>query len=390
MPMDDSRDLMDGQLARLRRYGEILSDFGRLVGEGGDPEGLAQLACVQAARAIGIRHAKAMRHRPEAGDLLIVAGVGWRPGVVGEVSLGTDMASPAGQSLRTRLPVVIDDLPGSTEFRFSVVLREHGIVSALNVPIAVDGYVWGVLEVDSDVPRHFGPDDVRFLSALGSMLGLALRGRVGEAGVLDAAADAARQLAQERMLRVELQHRSKNDLQLILSLLVMQRRRLEDSEGKRIFGHVLDRVAAIGVAHDQLDLGRGTGQIEMVDYLTALCGNLSKRREGVQIETHLARLELPHGRAVPLGLIVNELVTNALKHAFPDGRAGVIRVEFEVSPDGEGRLCVRDDGAGMGPPRPGSAGTELVRRLVQQIGGRLVQLAQERGAGFCVSFPVAA
>ncbi len=388
--MDDAQDLTVDRLTRLRRYGEILADFGRLVGEGGEPEVLVQLACVQAARGIGIRHTKAMRHRPEMGDLLIVAGVGWRPGVVGHVSLATDLASPPGQALRTRVANVINDLPHDPDFRISPVLREHGIVSVVNVPVAVDGDVWGVLEADSERLAAFGTDDVQFLSTLGSMLGLALRGRNRESVALDAAADAARLLAQERMLRVELQHRSKNDLQLILSLLVLQRRRLTDAEGKRIFGHVLDRVAAIGVAHDQLNLGRGSGEIELAGYLAALCGNLSKRREGVVIETYLAPLGLPHGRAVPLGLVVNELVTNALKHAFPEGGGGVIRVEFEVLPGGEGRLCVRDDGMGMGPPRAGSSGTELVRRLVQQVSGRIEQEPQERGTGFCVTFPVAA
>ncbi|SHJ98853.1 Two-component sensor histidine kinase, contains HisKA and HATPase domains [Roseomonas rosea] len=390
--MDDagvSRDEpLEVQLARVRRYGEILNDFGRMAAEASEAERLVQLACVQAARGIGIRHTKALRHRPESGDLLIVAGVGWRPGVVGHVSLGTDLASLPGQALRTRQPNIIDDLPHDPEFRYSAVLREHGIVSALNVPVAVDGDVWGVLEVDSDVPRRFGPDDVQFLSAMANTLGLALARRGGVTEVTEAAADAARQLAQERMLRGELQHRAKNDLQLILSLLVMQRRRLPDTEARRIFGHVMDRVAAIGVAHDQLSLERGTGLIDVADYLQALCGNLSARREGVLIETALESVEMPHSRAVPLGLIVNELVTNALKHAFPEGREGVIRVEFEVPPGAEARLCVRDDGVGMGPPRPGSSGTELVRRLVRQVGGRLEEMAQPRGAGFCVMFPL--
>jgi two-component sensor histidine kinase len=388
MSMDATEIPMEEQLARLRRYAEILSDFGRMAAESSEADRVAQLACVQAARGIGVRHSKVLRYRPEAADLLIIAGVGWKPGVVGHVSLGTDLASPPGQALRTRLPNVIGDVSRNPEFRYSAVLREHGIISVLNVPVVVDGDVWGVLEVDSEVPRYFGPDDMHFLLALGNTLGLALRGRIGIKEVVDAAADTARLLAQERMLRGELQHRSKNDLQLIMALLVMQRRRLPDAEARRIFGHVLDRVAAIGVAHDQLNLDRGTGQIEIADYMQALCGNLSQRREGVSIETALEPVEMPHARAVPLGLIVNELVTNALKHAYPEGRSGTIRVEFATLPGGEARLCVRDDGVGMGPPRAGSSGTELVRGLVKQIGGRMVQAEQAQGTGFCVYFPL--
>ena len=384
----DNTPSFEDQLARLRRYGEILSDFGRMAAESSEVDRLLQLACVQAARGVNIGHTKVLQYRPEMGDLLIVAGVGWKPGVVGHVSLGTDIASPPGQALQTRLPNVVEDLPNDGEYRSSSLLRDHGIVSLMNVPVAVDGFVWGVLEVDSQAPRIFGQDDVRFLSALGHMLGLALRGRIGEKLVVGAAADAARALAQERMLRSELQHRSKNDLQLVLSLLVMQRRRLPDEEGRRMLGHVLDRIAAIGVAHDQLDPESHTGLIDLADYLQALCGNLSQRRAGVVIETSLVSAEMPHSRAVPLGLVVNELVTNALKHAFPQGQDGVIRVEFHVSPPGEGWLYVRDDGVGMGPPRPGSSGTELVRRLVQQVGGKLERAEQERGTGFRVIFPL--
>ena len=384
----DPRPSAEEQLARLRRYGEILADFGRMASESTDGGRLIQLACVQAARGIGINHTKVLRHRPETGDLLIAAGVGWRPGVVGQVSLGTDLASPPGQTLQTRQPVIIEDLPNDPEFRYSPVLREHGIVSALNVPIPVDGTLWGVLEVDSDEPRQFGPDDAQFLSALANTLGLSLLTRRSGGATVDAVAEAARALAQERMMLGELQHRSKNDLQLILALLVMQRRKLPDAEARRVFGHVLERVSAIGMAHDQLSVAGGAGQVDLAGYLQALCGNLSQRKEGVAIETALEAADMPHPRAVPLGLIVNELVTNALKHAFPEGRRGTIRVEFRIPPGGEGRLCVRDDGVGMGPARPGSSGTDLVRRLVRQVGGRLERPEQECGTAVCVTFPL--
>ena len=388
MPADAADIPMEEQLARLRRYGEILNDFARMAAETSDAARLVQLACVQASRGIGIGHTKALQHRPDHGDLLIVAGVGWNPGVVGHVSLGTDLASLPGQALRTRLPNVVDDLPNDREFRYPAVLREHGIVSALNVPVAVDGDVWGVLEVDSDAPRSFGPDDVSFLLALANTLGLALRGRIGAQEAVEAAADAARQLAQERLLRGELQHRSKNDLQLVLSLLVLQRRRLPEGEARRIMGEALDRVAAIGVAHDHLNPNGGTAQVDLAEYLHALCGNLSQRRAEIAVETALEPAMMPHAHAVPLGLIVNELVTNALKHAFPEGRAGIVRVEFTIAPGGEARLCVRDDGVGMGPTRPGSSGTELVRRLVDQVGGKMARAEQARGTGFCVFFPL--
>jgi len=379
---------VDQQLARIRRYGEILTEFGRMAPEASDIERLLQLACVQVARGIGIGHSKILRYRQEAGDLLMVAGIGWKPGVVGHTSSGTDPASIPGRALRTCQPVIVEDAPRDPEFRYPPVLQDHGIVSVLNVPVVIDGAAWGVAEVDSATPRHFGADDVQFLSALANILGLALQARMRLQRATEAEASTALTLARERTLLEELRHRSKNDLQLILAMLVLQKRKQTSEEARRGFGHIMDRVTAVSMAHDQLAPGRGAGRVELAEYLQALCGNLAQRRESVQIETQLTHAEMPHDRAVPLGLIVNELVTNALKYAFPEGRPGTIHVGFETTPNGEGCLRVRDDGIGMGPPRPGSSGIELVRRLVQQIGGCMEREEVASGTGFMVWFPL--
>ena len=171
-------------------------------------------------------------------------------------------------------------------------------------------------------------------------------------------------------------------------MLVMQKRRQTDPLLHHSFDDVMDRVAAIGMAHDQLTPRRGAGRVQLADYLRALCGNLATRRSDVRIEARLTDIEASHERAVPLGLVVNELVTNALKYAFPE-RAGTIEVVLESLVRGEASLSVRDDGIGMGPPRPGRSGTGLVRRLVQQIGGQLDREECARGTGFAITFPTA-
>ncbi len=378
----------DDALARLRRHAGILAEFGRMAADSSDTARLLQLATVQAGRGMGIAHAKVMRHRPEHGDLLIVAGVGWNPGVVGHVALGTDIGSAPGQALQTGHPTVVDDLPATPDTRYAPVLREHGIVSALNVLVAVDGAPWGVLEVDSATPRRFDADDIRFLATLADTLGLALHARRDRQDDAREAAATTRALLDQKTLMVELQHRSRNDFQLVMSLLMLHKRQQTDPQARRGLVHVMDRIAAIGMAHDQLRGDHTRGMIELSDYLTALCGSLNQRREAVTVATDLTPAAMPHERAVPLGLIVNELVTNALKHAFPDERAGTVTVSFRATPGGEGVLGVRDDGAGMGPPRPGSLGTELVRRLVQQCGGHLEHEALARGTAVTVRFPL--
>lgn len=379
----------DDRLACIRRYQETLVHFGGMAPQAIDLDQLLQLAAVEAARATGVGRAKVMRYRAEQGDLLVVAGVGWRPGVVGETRLGTDVASLPGRALQSRAPVVVERVPGDPEFRYPKILRDHGIVSVLNVPVEVDGQVWGVLEVDSDATRRFEDDDVGFLLAMARVLGLAIHAREAVAEAVRVKAEAAfAQAGHETVLR-ELMHRNKNDFQLVVSMLMLQKRKHADAAVRRSFDHVVDRVAAISLAHDQLSTSEAIGTIEVGAYLQALCGNLDQRSERVRVVPELDRAELPHQRAVVVGLIVNELVTNALKHAFPGEREGAVRVGFLAGPDGMGEISVTDDGVGMGPPRPGGSGTDLVEALAHQIGGRLERETSDRGTAIRVPFVVA-
>jgi len=327
-----------------------------------------------------------MRYRPTMGDLLIEAGIGWKPGVVGHTKLGADIASPAGRALQSRQPVRIDDLPNDKDFRFLPSLREHGIVSVLNVPVSADGVVWGVLEVDSETPRHFSEDDATFLTAMANILGLVIHGKLREKQATDTATRAMAEVERQKILMRELAHRDKNDFQMIMSILLMQKSKQQDPDAVRGFKHALDRVAAISMAHDQLAMRPDLGTIDVAAYLKALCGNLDHRSEGITVETHLDKAELSHERAVSLGLITNELVTNAIKYAFPGGQ-GLVRVAFTVdSLTGQGCLTVADNGVGMGPSRPGSSGLQLVDGLARQIGGTVERTSSDQGTTFQVCF----
>jgi two-component sensor histidine kinase len=375
-------------LERVLRYQDILADYSRLASEAKELGRLLQLTCVQVSRGIGIKHTKIMRYRPTMGDMLVEAGVGWRPGVVGQVTVGIDVASPPGRALQTRQPVVIDDLPNDPKFRYSPVLQEHGIISALNVPVAADGILWGVLEVDSEVPRHFSHSDVQFLAAMGNILGMAVHRKLQADHTAEILKKAITDAEQQKTLMRELLHRDKNDFQMVMALLVMQEMKQDDPGVRQAFKHVMDRVSAISMAHDQLSMRPNLGTIDVADYLGALCGNLDQRREGIQVRAECEHAELVHERAVPLGLMVNELVTNAIKHAFPGGQ-GSVTVTFTVMRETEhGCVIVVDDGVGMGPPRPGSSGLRLVNSLAGQVGASVEQSSPGQGTVFRISFPL--
>ncbi len=355
-------------LTRLRGYQDTLAAFSRLASESRDTPYLLHLACVHAARGSHVEHTKVLRYRPEKGDLLMVAGIGWKEGLIGTCTFGIHMASPPGRALQTRMPIAVDDLPNS-EFITSPVLRTHSIKALLNTPIVAGNTVWGILEIDSARPRSFDADDATFVTTIANILGSAIpRNRRAEEAE-DRARQAEAKLSNLWTLIGEMQHRVKNNFMVITSALSIERQRSASEEAKAALDTVSGRVVAIAMAHDQLGLRDAEGRVDLAAYLQALASNIRHQHEWLRIETDLEALEVPIDRATPLGLIANELMTNAIKHAFPD-RSGTIRLTLWADRHlGEAWMTVEDDGTGMGPPRPGGRGTQLISALARQIGG---------------------
>ncbi|QRM34458.1 sensor histidine kinase [Microvirga sp. VF16] len=374
---------------RLHEYQRALAAFSRVASAVLPTERLLHYVTARVSRVTHIRHVKVMHYRPDKGDLLLVAGVGWKPGVVGNTTFSLDSASVAGRTMQTSAPVIIEDLPNDPEFRTPPTLREHGIVSVLNVPIRIDGRTWGVLEMDAEEPRSFDEDDVTFLTTMANILGVALLRQETEDKAAETTAEHARQKSFAEVVLREFQHRVKNNLQTIISFLALQRRHASTPEDRDRFVSVMDRVHAIALAQDQLSFETGVSNVEFGDYLRALCANIDPRRDEVtiEVETHRGAL-LPLDRAVAAGLIVNELVTNSLKYAF-DESGGIIRVTFTMAPElGEACLAVEDNGRGMGSPRQGGLGLRLIDAFTTQLDGQVEQEPAEKGTRTCVRFPL--
>jgi len=368
-------------------YQQSLATFTRILCEAATAPRLLQNAVAQVARVTDIKHVKALRYRPDQGDLLIEAGVGWRPGVVGHVSFGVDRHSAPGRSLQTGQPVVVADIRNDPDFRYADLLREHGIVSVCNVPIFVNGSHWGVLEVDTEEKTAFDDFDIHSLSIFANIIGLSLAQRFAESDALRAVTDTSANRTHSEMLLRELQHRMKNNLQVVVSLLALQSRQSTTQEARERIAAVMDRVLAVGLAHDQLSFKDSASAVNMKDYLNALCANIDPRRPNLSIEADVQDAQMPLDRAVPVGLIVNELVTNSIKYAF-DETGGIINVAFHVEEAiGEAELCVRDNGRGMGGARPGAFGLRLVESLASQLGGRFSRDDVPRGTLSRLRFP---
>jgi two-component sensor histidine kinase/putative methionine-R-sulfoxide reductase with GAF domain len=373
-------------LDRVREYQRVIEALSRIGPQALSSQQLMQHVTAQVSRATMIPRTKVLRYRAEKGDLLIEAGVGWRPGVVGNATLAVDYKSPAGRAFQTGAPVTIEDIRDTDEFRNPELLREHGIISIINVPVLINGATWGVLEADSTQPGSFDQWDVSFLSTIANIMGVCLGLANANAKHVESAADLVRQEAQFDMRLRELQHRIKNNLQIVVAFLSRRTRELPQDVREALSAATM-RIQAIALAHDLLSVGRETSNVAFDDYLRSLCANIDPQRTDVTIEVAAEKATIPIDRAVPAGLIVNELVTNSIKYAFGNG-GGLIRVYFATSSNhSEARVTVEDNGKGMKLPPNKGLGLSLVEGFAQQIQGRVEYVHVEAGSKTTFCFP---
>jgi two-component sensor histidine kinase len=190
-----------------------------------------------------------------------------------------------------------------------------------------------------------------------------LRRRLEKAEV-DAAVNAA-------MLR-EGDHRIKNSLQIIVSMLRLQARSDQNPEALL---SAAGRIETIARVHDALGRTGNSGNVDVDVLLRTMCASIVELLEdtGIGIEVHLEPVQIPAAAARSVLLAVNELLINAIRHAYPRGRKGVIRVSLRREGE-ELRIAVADDGAGIVPNRVGRVegyGLKLVRLMTEQLGGAL-------------------
>lgn len=172
--------------------------------------------------------------------------------------------------------------------------------------------------------------------------------------------------------RREIDHRAKNNYQTVLSLIELQAARAEDPPTREALRQVADRIAAISVATEHLAIrSEDLSTVKLRDHLCGLCAQLERGLAGgdVQVECDIPDVVTSADTAIQLAIIVNELVTNALKHAFFDGRKGIVRVQSKVVGPGL-ELEVSDNGCGL-DGRPTAAGGGLGRKLVDNFARHL-------------------
>lgn len=195
----------------------------------------------------------------------------------------------------------------------------------------------------------------------------------------------------EAMMR-ELHHRVKNNLQIVSSLLRLQSRSLKSKALKDTFEIAQNRIKSMALIHEVLYLSEKIDKINFSDYVKRITNHLaamfSRKAKSIDLELDLGELYLSIDKAIPCGLIINELVSNAFKHAFPDGKSGKILVHLKNKLD-NCTIVIEDNGVGLPAEaesgKNGTLGLQLVQDLVKQIEGTL-ETTRAGGTAFKIVF----
>ena len=345
----------DELTVRLQQQ-ELVAQFGVFALTHGPLSRLLDEACRLAAVGLDTPFAKVLRVRPETGDLIVEAGIGWHVGVVGIRTLGGGIESPAGFALHTGEAVVCNHLAQEERFRVPSLLAEHGVQSAINVLIGrPEGAHFGVLEVDSTRRNEFVQADTAFLQSLANVLAAGLT-RAAHEQSLD------RLLQEKDLLMREVHHRVKNSLQLVRTMIALQSRTASD-EVREQLDMAAGRIMSVAAVHQRLYEGGSVAEGDAAVYLTGLLDDMQEMLVGAAagrtISLDADTILLPADTLTPLGLIVSELVTNGIKYG-----AGEVRVRLRQAGSGL-QVVVEDEGTGF--PADGASPTGLGMRLVTAL-----------------------
>jgi two-component sensor histidine kinase len=201
-------------------------------------------------------------------------------------------------------------------------------------------------------------------------------------------------LTEKEALLREIHHRVKNNMQVISSLLNLQKRQLQDKRLEMIFQNSQERVQAMAMIHESLYESQSLAAINLKEYLTKLAHNLMysylSDGDSIKLQVDIEEISLTIDQAVPSGLIINELITNALKYAFVKRRSGKIKIQGRLTGNDEVELVISDNGSGIPPDldihKTKTLGLKLMTGLAEKQLGGTVALTRSHGSRFTLKF----
>jgi two-component sensor histidine kinase len=314
----------------------------------------------------------------------VVAGHGWKAGVVGFAISVADETSPQGRAFTTGEPQLCPNIDAANTYSLPSFYPDHHILSTVDVLVAAKtGPPFGVLEVDSLVADAFEEHDIDFLTGFANILAEAVVTSAREEDLRRTIVRMEELIDEKETLSQELKHRVRNSLHLVYGLLTAELDGDHNEASIVAFRSIALRVMGLAQVFDHL-LGVGMSKVvNFGDYVSALCYTLPDlyRQENIELKCSVDSFQVELDEATALGIVITELVSNAYIHAFPDG-AGEISVTLRATPGGTS-LTIADNGVGFIEVETKRRGMGLVRRLVQQVGGTL-SLRSEHGSAWTI------
>ena len=302
---------------------------------------------------------------------------------------------PTGTSIRTGKTIIAQDFlsyEGYGPWRSRAL--ERGYAASIAVPLTLGETCLGALNVYAAEPHAFNADEARIMEELSQDLTfgiIALRDRM-ERRKMEEAISAS--LKEKEILLKEIHHRVKNNLQVMSSLLNLQTQYLSDPKAREVFKESIGRVKTMALIHDKLYRSENLSRIYFPAYVNDLVGDLINTYalgKGIELSLDVDPVSFDIDTAIPLGLIINELVSNALKHSFQRMVGGTINVNLKSESTGA-TLVVSDTGVGFPESldfrNTSSLGMQLVVTLVEQLDGT-IDLIRDKGTEFRIVFQAA-
>ena len=370
---------------RRIRQQEILAELGVSALQGASFNQLLDDTVRLTAEGMQAEFGKVLEYIPTERCFLVRAGVGWEPGIVGVVTIGDDLASPAGFALRTGQPVISNHLENEERFRTPELLVRYGIHRAMNVILQGNGRPFGVLEVDSRSENEFDAHDRAFLQGAANVLGMAIERERNERSLQAA-------LTRQQVLLKEITHRVKNGLAIVASMLKLQAGEANDPAVTPQLEEAAYRVSAVAKAHERIHQRNGPERLDLGIYIGDVCQDLGDAASGCRIEVAAeAGIDVITDRAIPFALMINELITNAVKYAYQGTQNGTIWVRVARGADDTIELSVRDEGQGLPAdfdlPRAPGLGMRILDAFSQQLDATIKVRRLDPGTEFVVTAP---
>jgi two-component sensor histidine kinase len=383
-----TNDFLIKRNATLMRREKALSSFGTFAFHEQDLQAILDEAARVCAECLEVPFSKICKFQPAQKDLLVVAGHGWKAGVVGYAISVADESSPQGRAFTTGQPQFCTNIDKANAYSLPSFYPDHGILSTVDVLVATkDGPSFGVLEVDSAASDAFDQHDIDFLIGFANVLAEAVATSARASELRQTISRMQTLIEEKETLSQELKHRVRNSLHLVYGLLTAEIGGEHNAASVAAFRSIALRVMGLAQVFDHL-LGVGMNRvINFGAYVFSLCNSLPDLyHEGnITLVAKTENVEIELDKATSLGIVITELINNAYVHAFGDS-GGEIKVTLRVDAD-DASLEIADNGVGFTEIETTRRGMNLVRRLLKQMGGT-ISLQSDNGSKWTVRFPV--